>query len=136
MESGKDKRRYARVDKNAMITYSIVPDYKKERRRFIRIKEDDAINFTTIPTYKSTSSLTKDLSIGGIRFFSGHFIPLHSILKLEIKLKFLPRIIYAIARIVWIKEIFDDERYDIGVEFIEINKQDLRLLDHYLSKRL
>lgn len=136
MESGEDKRRYTRVDKDAIITYSIISNQKKERRRFIRIKEDDAISFTILPTYKSTTSLSRDLSIGGIRFLSGRFIPPHSILKLEIKLNLLPRIIYAIAKIAWIKEIFDDERYDIGAEFIEINKHDLRFLDYYLNKRL
>lgn len=83
--------------------------------------------------------MTRDLSLGGVRFISDNFIPAHSVLRLEIKLEYghFEKTIYAIARLIWIREIFDDERYEVGAEFIDISGEDLKFLSDYfnLSKK-
>lgn len=105
-----------------------------ERRRFLRIKEDDAISYSLIPNYKTMRKLTRDLSLGGIRFICDQFISQGSILKLKIELQHTHRVINAVARLVWIKTIYDDESYETGAQFIEINKEDLEFLKYHLSK--
>ncbi len=107
----------------------------RERRRFIRINEQDAVSYRIMPHYKSERKLTHDLSLGGIKFISGHFIPAGSVLKLEISLKHVPRVISAVARLIWIKAIFDDEHYDAGAEFIEIDREDLEFMRDYLDRK-
>lgn len=105
-----------------------------ERRRFVRIRQQDIVNYTVLSQFKSRRKLTQDLSLGGARFISDNFIPIHAILKLEIKLMDTPRMINAVARVAWIREIFDDENFEVGLEFIDVDKEDLRFLNEHLSK--
>ena len=107
----------------------------KERRKFKRINEQTAVGYSVMPNYKSERKLTQDLSLGGIKFISDHFIPVGSVLKLEISLKHTPRVISAVARLVWIKAIFNDEHYDAGAEFIEIDREDLEFMRDYLDRK-
>lgn len=137
MSDKEEKRKFMRIREDAIISYNLIPrDRIKERRKFSRITEDDSIGYVLVPNFKSARSLTQDLSIGGIRFFSKSFIPARSVLKVEIKLKYIPRVINALARIMWIREVFENERYEVGVEFIDINKEDSNFLNYYLSRRL
>jgi len=138
MERRENKRKSVRINEDATIIYSIIPDYKIKERESLRIeedKQDGAISDTVTPNYQRGHNLTKDLSIGGIRFFSNSFIPLNSILKVEIKLKYVPRVVSAIVELVWIKGIFEDEFYEAGAKFIDINKGDLLFLNSYLSSK-
>lgn len=108
--------------------------YEDERRKFVRIRQQDIVNCTILSQFKNRRKLTQDLSLGGARFISDNFIPIHAILKLEIKLMDTPRMINAVARVVWIREIFDDENFEVGAEFMDISKEDSRFLNEHLSK--
>ena len=105
-----------------------------ERRKFVRIRQRDIVNYAILFQFKSSRKLTQDLSLRGARFISDNFIPIHAILKLEIKLMDMPRMINAVARVAWIREIFDDENFEVGVEFMDISKEDSRFLNEHLSK--
>lgn len=102
-------------------------DFGKEKRKFTRFFEYDEISYSVIPHPKSKNKLTLDLSEGGIRFIADEFIPLNSLLRLEIKLLHCSKVINAIAKVVRVKSLFGDERFEIGVEFIDIKKDDLAL---------
>jgi len=106
----------------------------KERRKFIRIDEQTAVSYSVMPNYKSERKLTQDLSLGGIKFISDHFMPVGSILKIEIRLKHIPKVINAVVKLIWIKAIFNDEQYDVGVEFVHIDREDLEFMHDYLSR--
>ena len=108
--------------------------YEGERRKFVRIRQQDIVNYTVLSQFKNRIKLTQDLSPRGARFISDNFIPVDAILKLEIKLMDTPRMINAVARVAWIKEIFDDESFEVGVEFMDISKEDSRFLNEHLSK--
>ena len=108
--------------------------YEGERRKFVRIRQQDIVNYTVLSQFKNRRKLTQDLSLGGARFISDNFIPIHAILKLEIKLMDTPKMINAVARVVWIREIFDDENFEVGVEFMDISTEDLAFLNEHLSK--
>jgi len=105
-----------------------------ERRKFLRIKEEGSVSYSVMPRYKSEQTVARDSSLGGIRFISDNFISPGSILKLKIELQYAQKIINALARLVWITAVFDNELYEVGVEFIEINSGDLEFLRDYLSK--
>jgi c-di-GMP-binding flagellar brake protein YcgR len=106
-----------------------------ERRRYLRITEDDIITYEVLPVHRTGRGITENLSIGGIRFFADEFIPISSILKVEVRLKHADKEINAIVKVRWIKEYFDDERYNLGTEFIEISSEDIKFLNDYLYKR-
>lgn len=107
----------------------------EEKRKYFRLKEGDSISYTIIPNYKSERMITIDLSVGGIRFITEHFVSPDSVIKLELTLERAKRVVNAIAQVRWIRSIYDDERYEIGVEFIDIEREDSQFLNQYLVER-
>lgn len=106
-----------------------------ERRKYFRLTEEDIICYSVIPNYKTKRMISEDLSLGGIRFLSENFIALKSCLKIQLKLPSVPKIIDAIVIVRWLKLIYDDERYEVGAEFLHIKEEDLRFLSRYLKEK-
>jgi len=106
----------------------------QEKRKFSRISEQCVITYSAAPDYKSKRKISADLSAGGLRFISDHFLPLGSIVRIQLSLKYIPRVINAVAKVMRVKEIFDDECYEVGAEFVDIARPDLRFLHKYLDR--
>jgi len=104
-----------------------------ERRRFVRIPEDSAISYEVQPNTKIEEFLTRNISQGGICFFVHKFIPKDSHLKIKLSLKKISFYFEALVRLVWIKKDAHSERYEIGVEFINIPKEATEHLIAYIT---
>ncbi|MDP3143512.1 MAG: PilZ domain-containing protein [Candidatus Omnitrophota bacterium] len=108
----------------------------QERRKFVRIWESSQISYQIMPNMKAGDYLTRDLSQGGLRFFVHEFIPLNTLLKIRINLEKKYFAIEAVVKIVWIKEIPMSERFEIGVEFVNIPAETSSLLIDYIKDNL
>lgn len=108
----------------------------RERRKFVRIKEEDGLTYSRIPDYKEAHDASRDISAGGIRFHTQEFVPLHSVLRVTIKLEHNLQRINAVAKVVWVKEMFGDGNYEVGAEFVEIAAADLKFLEAYISQTM
>lgn len=104
-----------------------------ERRRFVRIPEDLPISYEVYPIIKTEKFLTRNISQGGICFFVHKFIPKDSTLKIKLTLSKISFYFEAIARLAWIKKVPHSERYEIGVEFINISKEAAKHLIAYIT---
>jgi hypothetical protein len=107
----------------------------QEKRKYFRLKEEDEISFSVLPNYKSERMLTQNISTGGVRFISDNFISPQSVLKIEMAFNQAKKVINIIAVVKWIKSIYDDERYEVGAVFIDIDNEDLQFLNRYLNER-
>ena len=116
--------------------------HPQEKRRYLRVGEDDEISYSIISPFppeqarRSTRNLTSDLSTGGIRFRTDGFIPPKSVLKVQLTMKHERKAVEAIVRVAWVREVFGDERYELGAEFVSISQESLRFLRAYLGRRL
>jgi c-di-GMP-binding flagellar brake protein YcgR len=106
-----------------------------ERRQYIRIHEEDELTYTVLPVYKTQRKVTEDISQGGIRFMSDTFISVRAFLRMEISLRHAARVIDVVAQVRWVRAVYDNERYEVGVQFIEIAKDDLQFLIAYIVQR-
>jgi len=111
-----EKRRYQRLDKTVVTWYK--PLKKKSEHEF-----DETLG-----------RLTKNIAGGGVLFETDELVPLKTELDLEIKLPSVPRVIKARGRVVRIEEI-GDNRYDIGVYFLNIEDDDRDAILQFISKR-
>ncbi len=111
---GVDRRKYLRI--NACVTYSIV--------------EDDI---------KETSSSSKNISAGGIAFFTRDNLDTNIILSIAVRLPDMSNL-NAKVRVVWrepVKVSWDsDICYEVGVEFIRIDETDRQKISKYVFLRL
>jgi c-di-GMP-binding flagellar brake protein YcgR len=113
----------------------------KERRQDPRIREENKVVLTLVPNGTAPGpkhtyySLTKDISMGGIRIMTDAPLAVDSRVNVEITLSKSRKSITAVARVRWVKDLFGKEVYDVGLEFVEIDHDDqLVLIDHVYGK--
>ncbi|MFA6281958.1 MAG: PilZ domain-containing protein [Candidatus Omnitrophota bacterium] len=108
----------------------------KERRRFIRVPESSEITYRVVSLARIDYFVTKNLSREGARFFVHEFIPIGTILRIKIKLKKTYFSFEALAQVRWVEEDLLNERFEIGVKFIDIPRNTAKYLDEYLDSLL
>ena len=109
----------------------------RERRREDRILEEDkvVIELLTngqIPGEESIiNALTKDISPGGLRIMTNVLLPVGTTLKLEIVLSQRRRRLHAGGVVRWARSVYEEELYEMGIEFDHISPEDkMLLLEH------
>jgi c-di-GMP-binding flagellar brake protein YcgR len=113
----------------------------KERRRDPRVREENRVTLSVIANGSAQGprevyhSLTKDLSLGGIRVMTDAPLAVDARVKVELLLAKSRRRIQAVARVRWVKELFGKDVFDMGLEFVEIDPEaELALIDHVYGK--
>jgi c-di-GMP-binding flagellar brake protein YcgR len=99
----------------------------------VRIPEKAPISYEVMSDAKTADFITKDISQGGVRFFVHEFIPKDSLLKIRLTFQKMIFSFEAIVRVVWIKEDHLNERYEVGVEFVNISKKATEHLIGYIE---
>lgn len=105
----------------------------RERRRYVRIPERSQISYKVIAKTKIETYLTKDIGQGGLRFFINDPVPKDSLLEIELTQKGIPFSFRAIVKAKWIRKEPHSDRYEVGVEFINIPKQATEHLRDYIT---
>lgn len=104
---------------------------KQEHRKYLRINAKFPIRYKIRKGGFFASALTNDLSLSGARLNTDRFFPKG--LNLNLELNILSRVINPVGRVVWSQPLAYSNRYQMGIEFIEINAQDKNYLSDYLS---
>ena len=89
-----------------------------EGRRFTRVPFKRAVRFSTPSSPRSDAHIAQDLSQGGLRMLSSEFIPVHSLLSIQIQLKERERVMDVQGRVVWVRYNPMTETYQMGLEFV------------------
>jgi c-di-GMP-binding flagellar brake protein YcgR len=115
----------------------------QERRRDSRIHEEDKVVIELLtngrpPTDKTIiNALTKDISPGGVRLTTDMLLPVNTLLKMEIVLSQRRRAVHAMGMVRWARSIYEEELFEIGIEFTQISPDDkMLLLEHTYKKRV
>ena len=110
-----------------------------ERRRAQRLEEENEITITVIsggenpPKEKILYNHSKDISVSGARIQAHIFLPVDTLLRIEMTLKTLRQMITVIGKVKWIKVVFEDESYEAGVEFFNTPSDVIKKLTEYVS---
>lgn len=105
----------------------------KDRRKYVRIPESSQISYEVISTAKVSDFVTKDISQGGIRFLVNEFIPHNTFLKIRVTLERIHFCFEALVKLVWINEDPRSERFEVGVEFVNISEEAQQHLIDYIN---
>ena len=98
---------------------------KKDRRQFIRLEVYHLAKYKLVsdkgePSYVLATA--KDIGAGGLCLITEESLPLSSLVQLKINFPGISTSIFALAKIVWIKQIKKTRRYEIGAQFVEIDE--------------
>ena len=110
-----------------------------ERRGAQRLEEESEITITIVsggekpPKEKILYNYSKDISVSGARIQAHIFLPVDSLLRIEMTLKTLRQMITVLGKVKWIKVIFEDESYEAGVELFNTPSEAIKKLTEYIS---
>jgi hypothetical protein len=97
-----------------------------ERRKYARLGTDQMISFALLDT-RDRLAVGKDVSTGGIRFEAvGCEVSLGDVLRVTFNVG--EHTLVAVGKVVWATDL-DPITMEVGLEFIEIDPQALRLLE-------
>ena len=97
-----------------------------ERRKYARIATDQMISFAPVDT-RDRLAVSKNISTGGIRFEAvGCEINLEDVLRVTFNVG--DHTVVAVGKVVWATDM-DPITMDVGLEFIEIDPLSVRLIE-------
>ena len=109
----------------------------KEKRKEKRILEEDKIVLDLIPegnvpgSAETYSSLTQDISAGGVRIVTDSPLPADSNVRFEIALAKTRRLIKGTGKVRWLNRLFENRAFEAGIEFVELGPEGLgAILEH------
>jgi c-di-GMP-binding flagellar brake protein YcgR len=114
----------------------------RERRRESRIKEEDKVAIELLtngqtPADKSIiNALTKDISPGGVRIMTNMLLPVNTLLKMEIVLSQRRRRVHTMGVVRWARSVYEEELFEMGIEFTQISSEDKMLLLEHTYRKL
>ena len=110
-----------------------------EKRKAPRLKQENEVTITilsgkhNLPKEKVIHNFSKDISASGARIQAHLFLPIDTLLKIDITLKTVQQMITVMGKIKWIKIIYEDESYEAGVEFVNTPGEAIKKLEDYVS---
>ena len=97
----------------------------EEKRRDKRIKNESKLIFEIISAEgdlknkKIFYTLTKDISLGGVNIRTDTFLPVDTLVRIDLPLPKMHKIISVRGKIRWIKSLYGDEVFEVGLEFVD-----------------
>jgi c-di-GMP-binding flagellar brake protein YcgR len=84
-----------------------------------------------------TSSVTCDLSTGGLRFMANEFLSTACRLILELDIPALTQPVTAVSEVAWVQKANGEDagQYRVGSRFMEITERDMGLITKYMKGR-
>ncbi|MCM8791825.1 MAG: PilZ domain-containing protein [Candidatus Omnitrophica bacterium] len=80
-----------------------------------------------------TLAYISNISKGGASLITDKFLPLGSILDIDILFPHLENAISCIAKIVWMRRFVKGKRYRFGIQFIEMDDEIRKLIDEQIK---
>ena len=113
-----------------------------EKRKAPRLEEENELTITVVsgggnaPKEKVIYNRSKDLSASGAKIQANIFLPVDTLLMIEMTLKTVRQVITVIGKVKWIKIVYGDEAYEAGVEFVNTPADAIKKLGDYVSLKM
>ncbi|MGD9346817.1 MAG: PilZ domain-containing protein [Candidatus Aminicenantes bacterium] len=109
-----------------------------EKRKEKRIKDEIKVAIKLLPEEKYQHeknvvyALTKDISSGGVKIVTDKMLPIDTLLKIELTLAKIRKLVEATARVRWVSRLYDDDVFEMGLEFVDTPAESVMLLLEYI----
>tara|TARA_B100000315_G_C14475077_1_gene540232 strand:+ start:364 stop:693 length:330 start_codon:yes stop_codon:yes gene_type:complete len=103
-----------------------------EKRKHPRTNISFPVECSVLPQRKYFYTVSRDLSLGGVKILSNIFLPKNDSFKLTINL--IDKTLDVKAKVAWCNSERMMDRYSAGLEFVEINQTSQKGLSGFLDK--
>ena len=87
-----------------------------------------------VPDLDVNGSVAGNISISGVSLKVQQFVPVGTVLELQIRLDASPKVIWVRAQVVRVREVLSDDSFEIGLKFIEDN-QCIKAVGEYINNQ-
>ncbi len=105
----------------------------EEKRQSPRVKLRTPVRYQVRGTPEFDNVISDNISRNGVGFINNKFIAPNTILMLELNV--LSRVLKPIGKITRSEQLARSDRYSLGVEFLELNKNEEHYLADYINLR-
>ena len=81
------------------------------------------------------STVTRNLSEGGLLFDIEAFVPFACHFSLEINLPGISKPVQVVSKIAWIKKLPTGDDYEVGNQFLEIARADKEIIRNFVKEQ-
>jgi len=103
-----------------------------EKRKFPRVGVSFPVECKLSPTKNYFYTVSKDLSLGGVKIVSDYFLPKDDTVKVNINL--IDSMLNLRAKVAWCNKERLSERYSTGLEFVETTESSKKKLFRFLNR--
>jgi hypothetical protein len=114
----------------------------KDQRRDVRIVEENKVVLSALTGEVRAGipvvhhSLTRDISMGGIRLMTTAPLDTGGRVRLDITLARTRSRIRAVAEVLWVREVYGREVFEAGLRFVGLEPDaEVALMDHIFGGR-
>ncbi len=111
-----------------------MPLEKEEKRRFPRIILKTPLSWQIRGTPQINNAVNGDIGIGGIGFVNDIFVAANA--YVDVQLNMAARVINVTGRIANISFLPYSDKYRLGIEFIEFEQKEKKVLEDYIKEQL
>jgi len=109
----------------------------KDRRRDVRVTEENKVVLSLMTGEVRPGvpgvfhSLTRDISMGGLRLMTGALLEVGSRVRVDLTLSRSRKRVRAVAVVRWVRDLYAGEVFEAGLEFVSLDPDDeFALMDH------
>ena len=106
----------------------------QERRTSPRVRAYLPVRLRTPTALQTVETLTKDLSVGGLRCVSPILCPVSTEVGLELALSSGDEPMAVRGRTAWFRTIPESDQFDFGIVFLELSQQNKGRLSAYIER--
>ena len=109
-----------------------------EKRKEKRIEEEIKVAIKLLPEDKYqhdknvVHALTKDISSGGVKIVTDKLLPVDTLIRIELTLAKIRKLVEATAKVRWVNRLYDDDVFEMGLEFVDTPAKSVMLLLEYI----
>lgn len=115
-----------------------MPTYQFENtRRFKRVQAHSLVKYQAADRWESEDPYianVKDVSAGGVRFWSPVYLPEGTLLRVSVWMPFLEKPLEALARVVRVRTARTPDSFYLSVRFIEIDQTSQQQINSFIEK--
>ena len=108
-----------------------------EKRREKRVEEETKVSIRILNEEEHDTeenivyALTKDISSGGVKILTDKMLPVNTHLEIELTLPKMRKIVAVTGKVRWVKQIYDDDVFETGLQFVDTPPESIMLLLEY-----
>ncbi len=114
----------------------------KDRRRDVRVVEENKVAVMPLASGPAPGpqavhhSLTRDVSVGGLRIMTTAPLEPGNRVRLELTLGRSRRRIRAVAEVRWVRDLYGREVFEAGLRFVDLEPHaEFALMDHIFGAK-